>query len=158
MKKTVVFWILFLITVLSAVFAGTAAAQDVDVDAMSNEELMVLLQSIMQKLENEMIAEGKDPGTTVTSPSVSAGSAAQETEEETEKFSVYDNKKLVLERLPDYMFVRKPTGSGGSGDDDSSGGGTRTFEFHYGSYTFSLDIPEETFGDTGIPTNVWTAW
>ncbi|MBO4292414.1 MAG: hypothetical protein J5898_10955 [Lachnospiraceae bacterium] len=161
MKKTRIFWILFVIPVLFAILAGTAAAQDVDVDAMSNEELMVLLQSIMLKLEQDMIAEGKDPGVVVTSaqPSVSAGTAAQETEEETQKNSVYENKKLVLERLPDYMFVRKPTATGGGGGDDSSNsGGTRTLEFHYGDYTFTIDIPDGSYGDYGIPTDVWTAW
>ena len=163
MKKILLIIIHFAILASFALLVGTASAQDVDVDSMSNEELMVLLQSIMQKLEQEMATEteGKDPETVISSVPTSspAGTAEQEPDQETETFSVYTNKKLVYDSLPDYMFVRKPTGgSDGSQPDNGTTGGTHTFEFHYGDYTFTLDIPEDTFGDIGIPTDVWNAW
>ena len=154
--------ILFAVLILFGIFVGTAAAQNVDISTMSNEELMVLLQSIMQKLEQDMEAETEEKGSETlelpTSAKDAAGSKKQVTKQETKKYSVYKNKKLVIGRMPESWFIRKKPGGGGGGDDDGGSDDTITFEFHYGDYTFTVDIPEGSYGDYGIPTTVWTAW
>lgn len=162
MKQKRLLLILFAVLILFGIFFGTAAAQNVDVSTMSKEELMVLLQSIMQRLEQDTETETEEKGSeTVEVPTTakdSAGSTKQVTKQESKKYSVYKNKKLVVGRMPESWFIRKKPGGGG-GDDDSGGSGdTLTFEFHYGDYTFTIDIPEGSYGDLGIPTNVWTAW
>lgn len=162
MKKTRLSLILLGVLVSFVILVGTSAAQDVDVDAMSNEELMVLLQSIMNKLEQNMAAEAgeNDPAAADASAKSSGtvSSPAQETEPESESFAVYENKKLMIERLPDYFFIQKPNGRSSGGSDEGGSKDTRTLEFHYGDYTFTIDIPEGSYGDYGIPTDVWTAW
>ena len=153
--------ILFAMLVLFTIFSGTAAAQSVDVDSMSNEELMALLQTIMQKLEQDTgtNTEEKKSGTDAISVTVSTSKdpAAQEMSRETKKHSIYKNKKLVVGRMPDSWFIRKQPGAGG-GDDGGDPEGTFTLEFHYGDYTFTIDIPEGSYGEYGIPTDVWKAW
>ena len=162
MKKTRLSLILLGVLVSFVILVGTSAAQDIDVDAMSNEDLMVLLQSIMNKLEQNMAAEAgeKDPASADASgkSSGNVSSPAQETEPESESFAVYENKKLVIERLPDYLFIKKPNGRSSGGSDEGGSNDTITLEFHYGDYTFTIDIPEGSYGDYGIPTDVWTAW
>ena len=153
MKRTVRNWVLFAALALFILLAGAAGAQDVDVSTMSNEELMVLLQSIMERLSED--STGAEAVTTVSADDT----PAQVTEEEAETFSVYTNKKLIVEALPGYYFIRKPTGGNdvdGSSNSGSTGSNdTITMEFHYGDYTFTVDVPTEDFGDIGIPTNVW---
>lgn len=161
MKQKRFLLILFAVLILFGVLVGTAAAQNVDVSNMSNEELMVLLQSIMQKLEQDTETETEEKGSeTVELPASAkdtAGSKKQVTKQETKKYSVYKNKKLVIGRMPESWFIRKKP-DGGGGDDDGGSDDTITFEFHYGDYTFTVDIPEGSYGDYGIPTTVWTAW
>ena len=159
MKRKSFLLILFAVLILFGIFVGTAAAQNVDVSTMSNEELMVLLQSIMQKLEQDTETEEKGSETAELPASAkdAAGSTKHVTKQETKKYSVYKNKKLVIGRMPESWFIRKKP-DGGGGDDDGGSDDTITFEFHYGDYTFSVDIPEGSYGDYGIPTTVWTAW
>lgn len=159
MKQKSFLLILFTVLILFGIFVGTAAAQNVDVSTMSNEELMVLLQSIMQKLEQDTETETGEKGSETSelpaSAKDAAGSTKQVTKQETKKYSVYKNKKLVIGRMPESWFIRKKPGGGG-GDDDSGGSDDmRTLEFHYGDYTFTVDIPD---GDYGLPTDVWKAW
>ena len=162
MKQKRLLLILFTVLILFGIFVGTAAAQNVDVSTMSNEELMVLLQSIMQRLEQNTETETEEKGSETveipTSAKDTAGSTKQVTKQESKKYSVYKNKKLVIGRMPESWFIRKKPGGGGGDDDSGGSGGTTTFEFHYGDYTFTIDIPEGSYGDYGIPTNVWTAW
>ena len=163
MKRTGLFLISFVILALFTILIGTAAAQNqnIDVDSMSNEEIMALLQAIMQKLETEMETDSEKKESETAEISVQAPAEIDTGKElsnrEPKKFSVYENKKLVVGRLPDYLFVRKQPGGGG-GDDDGGSGDIRTLEFHYGDYTFTIDIPEGEYGDHGIPTDVWKAW
>lgn len=98
-----------LIMIFAAIFVlsvSPAFAQDTDIDSMSNEELLLLLQSILQKLEGE----GSAGGTAETAGSGSAAGplAVSETETapESSLFQVYENKKLIIEALPSYMFIR----------------------------------------------------
>ena len=161
MKRNRVLLILFAIVLMFTIFTGIAAAQSVDVDSMSNEELMVLLQSIMRRLEQdtETTTDEKKPETDTISVTVSTEKepAIQEVSRESQKHSIYKNKKLVIGRMPDSWFIRKQPGGGG-GDDEGGSEDTHTFEFHYGDYTFTVDIPDSSFGEYGIPTDVWKAW
>ena len=162
MKQKRFLLILFTVLILFSVFVGTAAAQSVDVDSMSNEELLALLQTIMLKLEqnSETDMEGKDSASSITliPTSTKNGSTTQVTNGETKKHSIYKNKKLIVGRMPDSWFIRKQPGGGGEDNAGGGSGDTITFEFHYGDYTFTIDIPEGSYGEYGIPTNVWTAW
>ena len=152
MKKINLFLILLVISVLSISFGGTAAAQDVDVSTMSNEELMVLLQSIMQKLEQESAAETEDKDaeiveTSLPIPAIETPEATV-SEEKAETFSIYENKKLVIGRMPDSWFIRiDPDGNNNGEDGGSDGGG-----FHYGGNTY----PD--YGGVFTPPDVWILW
>ena len=164
MKRTGLILISFVILALFTILVGTAAAQnrDIDVDSMSNEEILALLQAIMQKLENDIETDSEKKESETFETAVLAPAETDTGKElsnrEPKKFSVYENKKLVVGRLPDYLFIRKQPGGGGGGDDDGGSGDTRTLEFHYGDYTFTIDIPEGEYGEYGIPTDVWKAW
>ena len=97
-----VFW-LILIMMLMMVFPGAVCAQDVDISDMDNAQLMQLLQAIMQKLEaTETVVpeELPDPSETPI-PVIDSG---------TGRFSIWKNKKLMIEALPDYMFVPRSQG------------------------------------------------
>ena len=161
MKQIRMLLILFAILAMFTILAGAASAQSVDVDSMSNEELMVLLQSIMQKLERDTETDeeekGAETGAISITVSTSKAPAAQEMPRETKKHTIYKNKKLVVGHMPDSWFIRKQPGGGG-GDDGGGSEGTRTLEFHYGDYTFTIDIPDGSYGEYGIPTDVWKAW
>ena len=117
MKQKGFILILLAVLSLSALLAGTVAAQDVDVSTMSNEELMVLLKSIMQKLEQDTAAdtEEQEPETAETPVPTSAPTAlpAAETAPEPVKHSIYENKKLSREPLPDSWFIKIEKGGGG---------------------------------------------
>ena len=85
-------------------------AQDIDIENMDDAELLALLQTIMQKLEQGGSAEPAAEGP------ASASSAIPEAKPDLSGFEIYENKKLTIEKLPDYMFIQKPTG----GDNESS--------------------------------------
>ena len=124
MERKRFLFILFAVLILFGIFVGTAAAQNVDVSTMSNEELMVLLQSIMQKLEQDTAAEteGKESETAELPASAkdAAGSSKPAAKQETKKYSVYKNKKLVIGRMPDSWFIRKPVQSEGDSQEDEN--------------------------------------
>ena len=163
MNKTRFILILLAVLALFTLLAGTAGAQEINVDSMSNEELMTLLQTIMQKLEQDTeTGKAGDAAEVLPVPGTSADMAdiaEKQAVRTPKKYSVYTNKQLVVGRMPDSWFIRrKPGGGGGEDDGGSSGGDTRTLEFHYGDYTFTIDIPEGEYGEYGIPTDVWKAW
>ncbi len=98
-----IFLILIVILVLTAVSVCSSAAQDVDLSGMDNAQLMQLLQAIMQKLEEG--SADKSP----EAPVVTADPAAEDTPEsaaDADRFRIYENKKLVMERIPDWYFNR----------------------------------------------------
>ena len=87
-------------------------------------ELEALLMAIMQKLDQKEETEAapeKPAGTMV--PVSEAG--------EKEENSIWDNKKLIIEGLPEYMFIQpteapkpeKPAPNGGNPGGGNSGGG-----------------------------------
>lgn len=102
---------LLIFTVILAVFGlcvCSAGAQDVDVDEMSNEQLMQLLQDIMRKLNDG--GEAEEP---TAVPTVLALPTAEPTPEptafplltENRTFRVYENKKLIVGSMPSSYFV-----------------------------------------------------
>ena len=116
MKDKNLLLILLIVLAMLKISVSSSFAQDVDISSMDNTQLMSLLQTIMQKLEND--AEG--------------GSRNEELDqlkiEETSDriFRIYENKKLIQERIPDYYFIQPqtideeypvPTDSGGKKDD-----------------------------------------
>lgn len=91
MKKPTFLIFLVLIT-MAAVSA--VSAQNIDVSSMDNAQLTALLQQILTRLQQE-----GEPTAAPTAPA----------EPQTPKFSVWLNKKLMIEALPSYMFVPKTT-------------------------------------------------
>ena len=70
---------------------------------MDNAQLMALLQAIMQKLEEETADKSQEAPIVTTTPAAedTPGSIA-----EADSFRIYENKKLVVARIPDWFFIR----------------------------------------------------
>ncbi len=123
MKRYRVLLILLILTVFT-VSVLSVSAQDIDIDSMSNEQLMVLLQSIMQKLDQTEETDETDeltpapvsaPESTpqpelnedTLGPESPAGTMMPVSEPKAEPdISIWKNKKLTVEALPGYMFVQ----------------------------------------------------
>ena len=97
--------------VLSAVLAMfaflfvSASAQDIDIEGMDNEQLTALLMQILTKLQQEEEPEAEISET--PAPTAAPVRAAEpETIEEVIQITIYDNKKLIVEALPGYMFIQ----------------------------------------------------
>ena len=100
--KYILMTFLFLMTLMVSMVC--VSAQDIDVDSMSNEQLMQLLQAIMQKLEpdeTEDAAESLPDDTDM--PVIGADRFSNR-----KLFTIYENKKLSIEAIPDYMFYHAP--------------------------------------------------
>ena len=107
---------LFIILLMTGIFFASVSAQDIDIQNMDNAQLLELLQAIMQKLE----AEGSEAGTVeVTSGSPAGTAEVGEAPIELNKFQIYENKKLILERLPDWYFVQKNKDEGNDDGDNN---------------------------------------
>ena len=97
--------VLSVILVMTAIFVSSVSAQDVDISNMDNAQLMQLLQAIMLKLGSP-----DDPAAqTVGTEEISEPEGTPVPDEYPEKsaFSIWKNKKLMIEALPDYMFIQK---------------------------------------------------
>ena len=105
MKDKSVFLKLLLIFGLLMISAVSVCAQDIDISNMDNAELLQLLQVIMQKLE----MPDNSAAETIDSEDSSGSAAAMipADDHETMKFSIWKNKKLIVEALPGYMFVQQ---------------------------------------------------
>lgn len=148
MIKKLLFIALFLVFSALCMCPGTAAAQDIDVDNMTNEQLMQLLQSIMQKLEADNAASpanetgGTEPAeiekTAVPEPAENSVPAAEK-----RNFRIYENKKLVIGRMPESYFYRID-GSGGStvgNDGGNDGNDSEGKTYQYGGIWGSTSYP-----------------
>lgn len=104
MKKSLV----FIIAILAIMAASVSSiAQDINIEDMDNAQLIVLLQSIIQKLEEEKepIEPSAEPVPTAAFiPTIEPEATAEPT-----AFQIYKNKKLIISKLPDYMFIPKAT-------------------------------------------------
>lgn len=117
MKKRNVILVLSAILVSLTISFSGALGQEIDVSNMDNEQLKALLLQILNKLEQEEEPEIEDGSMEVSSPAVSIPAS----ETDNAGFVIYENKKLMIEALPDYMFIRKPAaGSEGSSDPELS--------------------------------------
>ena len=105
------FLVIFAVVLAVFVFAfGSVSAQDVDLDSLSNEQLMMLLQSIMQKLEADTNAEPTDQAAETESDASETKTAENTVPEPT----------LVIGRMPDSWFIRKPVQSEGDSQEDEN--------------------------------------
>ena len=115
MKKRSIFLFIILSLAVLIGFIGTASAQNIDVDDMDNEQLMLLLQSIMQKLEGDQVPDTDVQNTEGTETTVNVTTVPEdEKESQTEgsgprKFKIYENKKLIIGHMPDSYFVHPNT-------------------------------------------------
>ena len=119
------FLIMLMILIMTfASFAGcpgTAAAEDVNVDEMSNEQLMLLLQQIMQKLEqDETKSSPESPEPVSETPVPTAGPVITDPTEEPPQFQVYTNKKLIVGNMPAAYFIRKIENTDSESDESES--------------------------------------
>ena len=90
--------LLLLLTLMVSAFC--VSAKDIDVESMSHEELMRLLQMIMQKLESN---ETEDAAESLPDDVIGADRFSN-----VKLFTIYENKKLIIEAIPDYMFYHAP--------------------------------------------------
>ncbi len=118
MKRINLSLISFMILVLLMLSAGSAFSQDIDISAMDHEQLLRLLKQIMEKLENEDAPVSETPETPfpiMTPPADNTPGPGPEAR----IFRIYENKKLILERMPDYYFTQvRPNDE----DDDNTTG------------------------------------
>ena len=117
--------IFFLIMVLAslAVFAGSVYAQDIDIDNMDNEQLLILLQQIMDKLNQQETTEPtEEPAAPTEEPAVpTAVPTPEAADPRTKTFKIYENKKLIIGRMPDSYFVQPESNDGNDGGYDFDG-------------------------------------
>ena len=81
MKKRSIFLFIILILAVLIGFIGTASAQNIDIDDMDNEQLMLLLQSIMQKLESDEAPDTDARNTEGTETTVNADTSSEDEKE-----------------------------------------------------------------------------
>lgn len=136
MKRRNVVLIMIAVIALLTVAAVSVSAQDIDVENMDNAELTALLQAILQKLEAD---EASKP---VSEESVEEPSAILTEGPVPAVFEIYINKKIIAEKLPDSMFVRKPTGGDNKSkpSPDEKDGGDYIYD---GLYFDGRYIPED---------------
>lgn len=106
MKGKTTLLMLFVILAVFTFSFASVSAQDIDLSDMDNAQLIALLQAIMQQLEAEEPAETAEPfpvGTEVPVISVARFSDGK-------LFKIYENKKLIIERIPDDRFIQKNDG------------------------------------------------
>ena len=132
MRKKTFLLVFMVVLAMSAFLIGSAAAQEVDIDSMDNAQLMQLLQSIINKLETDEAEEpapepadpvpsDEEPETEITVPEVPEPASIQEAEAgEEPKITIYENKKLIIGRMPDSYFVPKDSGGGEKKDNPPS--------------------------------------
>ena len=111
MKKNI---ILILLAVLAMVTVSilSVSAQDIDVGSMDNEQLTELLMQILNRLqqEEEPAAETDPEKEAPEVPAAATeGAADPEAIDEVIQITIYDNKKLIIESLPAYMFIQPTT-------------------------------------------------
>ena len=103
MRYSKPFMMLFMLLMTLMTFVVCVSAQDIDVDSMSNEQMLQLLHAILNKLETE-----ETEGTAEPLPDDAEIPVIGESRFSDRKlFMIYENKKLSIEAIPDYMFTQK---------------------------------------------------
>lgn len=120
MKKRVFLILIGILALLAVSVCSSFAQEIIDLSGMDKDQLIQLLESVKRKLESGgPDAPGDDLDPEASAAEVSAiGENDPESVSDIGRFSVYLNKKLLLEPLPDYYFIRPQTGH--SGNDDQS--------------------------------------
>ena len=105
MRCSRVFLFLLMITVFILSFSFSSA-QDVDIENLDNEQLTTLLLQIMTKLQQQEEGAEAEVSETPAPTATPVPAAEPETIEEVIRITIYDNKKLMIEALPGYMFIQ----------------------------------------------------
>ena len=92
MKKRSLFLLMVVLSAMFAVSVSSVSAQDTDIDSMTNEQLLLLMQSVLQTLEQGETSVPTDEA----APSEAAAGPLAVDETETELFEIYENKKLIF--------------------------------------------------------------
>ena len=115
MKKRQLLLVLTAAAVLIFTVCAAVSAQDTDVENMDNEQLMLLLDQIMKRLnsgnEGAGIEQTPQPGTRAPTPEPTPT-------EELPVIRIYENKKLIVGQMPEAYFYRPPVSNDG-GEDES---------------------------------------
>ena len=136
------FVVILSLLITSAFFVMSVSAQDFDLDNMDDEQLMLLMEAISQKLQKnkESAEEGSDMVTNEPS-AADLTNGAEDTNQttlqssdpfgesekqvtraiEAIKYQIYENKKLIISRMPDSYFVPADNGDGDGTDDGDTG-------------------------------------
>lgn len=108
MKRRLILMLIIAVTAMIMAVFGPAAAQDINIDELDNEQLLILLQAITQKLtQGEAGSVPESPEPTPEAPAPTVGPVIQQSAAEPEKFRIYENKKLIVGNMPAAYFVPK---------------------------------------------------
>ena len=134
MTKKGCFSLCLMLLMLLTVTFSSVSAQDADLSNMNNAQLIQLLQAIMLKLGSDEPENAETPEPTMTpTPIAALGSdplaeyddeqlllllqmitdrldTAEKTPEpgnDAVRYEIYEIKKLIIEKLPDHMFIQK---------------------------------------------------
>ena len=124
MERKLLFLVMLAVSVLFLLTAGIVSAQDIDLDSMDKEQLLQLIQLIQKKL-----IEPDAPAESTPEPSGPVIPAETPTPEP-RLFSIYENKKLIIEALPGYIFDRGETPEPDTNKKDGGGKKDPTPEVH----------------------------
>ena len=103
MKDKSLFLILLAALAILMISVSSSFSQDIDISNMDNAQLMTLLQVIMQKLGNDPEGGSRNVESDqlkIENEELKIGKADDRT------FRIYENKKLILERMPEYYFIQ----------------------------------------------------
>ena len=147
--KKILFLILITTLAMLAFLTASVSAQDtgIDVDNMDNAQLTTLLLQILNKLQEEENPQAEpaeteelEPETIQTEEPVTEPVPEEQKPEISEKpadpipaddpeaieeviqITIYENKKLIIEQLPEYMFFKKEEKPE---EDDNKPGGSK---------------------------------
>ena len=123
--------ILTVLTVFTAMI-GIACAQEIDIDNLSYEQLLELQQLIAQKLAEEYasgkVVKGAEPDAAETAAAdESPVDAVLEVVDVPQKFGIYENKKLVIGKMPESYFILPDDGGNNGSDDEGTPGNNGGF-------------------------------
>ena len=95
---------------------AAVSAQTTDLENMDNAQMMELLQSIMQKLQQEESTEAEalpeESDLLQITPEILESASVR-------RLSVYRNKKLIIGEMPEYYFIRPVINDSEENGDDT---------------------------------------
>ena len=137
MRKRVIIPVMFLALAILISTAASVSAQEIDISSLSEEQRTILLISLLQQMQQDnpdlipMLMPTATPVPTNTPTPVPNDMRLEDLNSDqlnalllslltqmqllqtplpstdTETFRIYENKKLMIEQLPGYMFIQK---------------------------------------------------